>query len=126
MDEIKSFMIEYVEGFDRDPSITAAYYAQPAFYVGPTGVKVMQKKEDTVAFIAEILSQIRPMGYVRTTVEYCSVKMLHDSIALCGMLGIRRRVDGSEIQRIGTTYVLTANPEWKIRELIVTDPGKLT
>jgi hypothetical protein len=35
------------------------------------------------------------------------------------------RTDGSPIERIGATYVLTAHQDWRIRELIVTDPERI-
>ena len=53
------------------------------------------------------------------------MRLLHRSVALCGVDGTRRRADGSPIERIGATYVLTAHQDWRIRELIVTDPERI-
>jgi hypothetical protein len=52
------------------------------------------------------------------------VKLLKPSIALCIVGATRRRSDGRPLDRIGATYVLTAPPDWRIRELIATDPNK--
>ena len=79
---------------------------------------------DAVAFVEAILERLRPLGFSQTTVDRCSVTLLKPTVALCAMEGTRRRRDGSEIERIGATYVATAHQDWKIRELIATDPGR--
>ena len=82
-------------------------------------------RKEAVAFVEGVLERLRPTGFTHTTVERCYVRLLHRSVALCGVDGTRRRADGSAIERIGATYVLTAHPDWRIRELIATDPEKV-
>jgi hypothetical protein len=122
IDEITKLVIRYADGFAGDPRATARFYALPMIFVGPDSVTVIATRKEPVAFVENILEQLRPIGFSHSTVERCFVRLLKPSIALCCMEGTRRRADGSSIARIGATYVLTAQPDWRIRELIATDP----
>jgi hypothetical protein len=125
IDEISRLVIRYAEGFAEDVSATVEFYALPMIYVGPDAVSVIAARQDAVAFVEGVLERLRPIGFSHTTVERCFVKLLHRSVALCGVDGTRRRSDGSPIERIGATYVMTAHPDWRIRELISTDPERI-
>jgi hypothetical protein len=125
IDEIRSLMARYAEGFAGDPYTTIDFYALPMIYVGPDTISVIGSREEAVAFVEGILNGLRPAGFSHTTVERCFAKLLHRSVALCSVAGTRRRADGSPIERIGATYVLTAHPDWRIRELIATEPEKV-
>ena len=123
--EITRLVTRYAEGFAGDPLATIEFYALPMIYVGLNAVSVIGSREEAVVFVEGILERLRPTGFSRTTVERCFVKLLHRSVALCGVDGTRRRADGSSIERIGATYVLTAHPDWRIRELIATESEKV-
>ena len=125
IDEITRLVSRYAKGFAEDPLATIDFYALPMIYVGPDAVSVVRSRAQAVAFVEGILERLRPTGFSHTTVERCFVKLLHRSVALCGVDGTRRRSDGSPIERIGATYVLTAHPQWRIRELIATEPEKV-
>jgi hypothetical protein len=122
IDEITKLVIRYADGFAGDPNATPRFYALPMIFVGPETVTVIASRKKAVAFVENILEQLRPIGFSHSTVERCFVRLLKPSIALCCIDGTRRRADGSSIARIGATYVLTAHPDWRIRELIATDP----
>src|ERR1700744_6672151 len=120
--ELKKFVASYAEGFAGDPAVTVGFYAEPMIYVGPDGISVLATRKDQVAFVEEMQRRLRPSGFARTSVERCDVSLLKPTIALGRVAGTRRRAEGSEIERIAAVYVLTAHPEWRIRELIATDP----
>lgn len=124
-DAIERLVIRYAEGFAGDPYATVQFYALPMIHVGPDVVTIVETREEAVAFVEGILARLRATGFSHTTVERCFVRLLHRSIALCAVAGTRRRADGSPIERIGATYVLTAHPDWRIRELIATDPDRV-
>jgi hypothetical protein len=125
IDTITKLVTSYAEGFAGDSSATVEYYALPMIYVGPHVVRVIGSRAEAVAFVEGILERLRPTGFSHTTVERCFVRLLHRSVALCGVDGTRRRADGSPLERIGATYVLTAHPDWRIRELIATEPDRI-
>ena len=125
IDTITRLVIRYAKGFAGDPHSTIEFYALPMIHVGPDAVSVIVSREEAAAFVEGILESLRPTGFSHTTVERCFVKLLHRSVALCGVDGTRRRADGSPIERIGATYVLTAHPDWRIRELIATEPEEV-
>jgi uncharacterized NTF2-like protein DUF6841 len=125
IDEITRLVTRYAEGFAGDPHATTEFYTLPMIYVGPAAVWVIGSREEAIAFVEGIVARLRPTGFSHTTVERCFVRLLHRSVALCSMDGTRRRADGSALERIGATYVLTAHPDWRIRELIATDLEKV-
>jgi hypothetical protein len=125
IDEITRLVRRYAAGFAGDPLATIDFYALPMIYVSPDAVSVIGSRAEAVAFVEGILERLRPTGFSHTTVERCFVKLLHRSVALCGVDGTRRRAGGSSIERIGATYLLTAHPQWRIRELIATEPEKV-
>jgi hypothetical protein len=125
IDDITRLVTRYAEGFAGDPLATIDFYALPMIYVGVDAVSVIRSRAEALAFVEGILGRLRPTGFSHTTVEDCFVKLLHRSVALCGVDGTRRRSDGSPIERIGATYVLTAHPKWRIRQLIATDPEQI-
>jgi ketosteroid isomerase-like protein len=52
--------------------------------------------------------------------------MLNSTTALCSTITVRRKADGTKLQRRGTTYLLRKGPDgWRIRQLMVTDFDKL-
>jgi hypothetical protein len=125
IDEITRLVTRYAEGFAGDPYATIEFYAFPMIHVGLDAVSVIGSQDEAAAFVEGILTRLRPTGFSHTTFERCFVRLLHRSVALCSVDGTRRRADGSPIERIGATYVLTAHPDWRIRELIATEPTKV-
>ena len=103
IDEITRLVIRYAAGFAGDAHATVEFYTLPMIHVGPDAVSVMGSREEATAFVEGILDRLRPMGFSHTTVERCFVRLLHRSVALCGVDGTRRRADGSPIERIGAT-----------------------
>jgi hypothetical protein len=118
---LTKLVVSYAEGFAGDPAVTVGFYAEPMVYVGADAVTVLATRQDQVAFVEEMQRRLRPSGFASTTVERCEVSLLKPTIALCRVAGTRRRADGSKIERIAAVYVLTAHPEWRIRELVATD-----
>ena len=126
IDEITTLMVRYADGFARDPSSTADFYALPMIYIGPETVSVICTRAGAVAFVKRIVARLRPNGFTHTTVENCAVNLTRSSIALCTIDGTRRRADGTAIERIRGVYVLTAHPHWRIRGLIAADPDEMS
>ena len=94
--------------------------------MGPDNFRVMQTKAEVISFLDSLLVPVRPLGYDRSTCDYLSTKMLNPVMALCSTITVRRKADGSELQRRGTTYLLRKGADgWKIRQLMATDFDKL-
>ena len=85
IDEITRLVSRYAKGFAEDPLATIDFYALPMIYVGPDAVSVVGSRAQAVAFVEGILERLRPTGFSHTTVERCFVKLLHRSVALCGV-----------------------------------------
>lgn len=122
--ELTTLVTRYAEGFAGDAAVTVGFYAVPMVYVGADSISVLATRQEQIELVAEIQRRLRSSGFTHSTVERCEISLLKPTIALCRMAGSRRRADGSEIQRIAATYVLTAHPDWLIRELIATDPDR--
>lgn len=126
MEEIEKLMGEYVALVGSDTTLAAAYYEEPAAIVGPKAFLLLLTKTDVVMFLDNLLLSVKPLGYAKSTSEYLATRMLNSEMALCSTITARRKADGSELQRVGSTYLWRRGVEgWKIRHLMVTDLDKL-
>ena len=127
MEEIEKLMGDYVALIGNDDTrLAAAFYEEPASIVGPQAFLLLLTKTDVAKFLDDLLLSARPLGYAKSKLEYLATRMLNSEMALCSTITARWRADGSELQRVGTTYLLRRGTEgWKIRQLMMTDLDKL-
>ena len=127
MEEIEKLMGDYVAliGSD-DTTLAAAFYEVPASIVGPKTFLLLLTKTDVAKFIDSLQLVARPLGYAKSTLEFLATRMLNSEMALCSTIIARWRADGSEMERVGTTFLLRRGTDgWKIRQLMMTDLDKL-
>src|SRR4029077_9268987 len=107
MEEIEKLMGNYVAliGSD-DTTLAAAFYEVPASIVGPQAFLLLLTKTDVVKFLDNLQLTARPLGYAKSTLEYLATRMLNSEMALCSTITARWKPDGSELQRVGATYLL--------------------
>ena len=127
MEEIEKLMGDYVALIGNDDTrLAAAFYEEPASIVGPKVFLLLLTKTDVVKFLDSLQLTARPLGYAKSTLEYLATRMLNSEMALCSAITARWRADGSEMQKVGATYLLRRGTEgWKIRQLMMTDLDKL-
>jgi hypothetical protein len=125
-DAIQRVLSGYYDAFGRDPAEAASFYGEPTNVVLPTEVLTLNKRTDVQAFLANLLVPLKPLGYSYSKISDPRIKFLSETTAFYSCIAIRYKTDGTEIQRLGATYLLHKNPSgWQIHELIVTDLDKL-
>jgi hypothetical protein len=123
---IRRVMLAYYETFPRDSAAAAGFYGEPAFIVQPEGMVVMATRADVEERSGTLLKQLKARGYSVTKKPELRIRMLSARTALCGTIAIRMKTDGSELERVGYTYLLHKDSEgWRIHQVIPTDIDKL-
>jgi hypothetical protein len=115
----------YYAAFSRDPATASTFYGEPAIFISEQGLNVLMKRADVEARLAKVLSELKRLGYSYSKLADPRIKMLNAATALYSVVAVRCKEDGGELQRAGFTYLLHRNPDWRIYELIATDPDKL-
>lgn len=116
----------YIDGFMRGPAAAAACWGVPALFVLPERVIAMQTHADLEGFYAATLSRLKSSGYSHSDFIRRSLKLLNEKTALYGTSFVRMKTDGTELERLATTYLFRNDGSgWKIFSLIGTDQDKL-
>jgi hypothetical protein len=125
-DAIRPVILGYFEAFPRDSAAAAGFYGEPAFTVQPDSVVVLATRADVEKRSAFLLQQLKGRGYSTTKKPELRIRMLNARTALCGTVAIRMKTDGTELERVGYTYLLHKDSEgWRIHEVIATDIDRL-
>jgi hypothetical protein len=123
---IHQVITAYYDAFPRDPAMAATFYGEPAIFALGQGVFALTKRADVEAALASALSELKHRGYSYSKLDNPRIKMLSATTAIYGVVAVRCKVDGTELERAGLTYVLHRdNSNWRIYELIATDLDEL-
>jgi hypothetical protein len=126
MDEIETFVRAYVAAAGPDMTLAATFVEEPATFAGPNRFVLAQTREELVKMLNGNADTARQQGFAKSTCEYLSIKTLNSVMALCSVEYVRRKSDGTELQRSGAIYILRKGDNgWKIRQTILTDLDKL-
>jgi hypothetical protein len=125
-DAIQQLISGYYDAVGRDPAEAASFYGEPSMIVLPNDVLAMNNRFDVERFLANLVGSLRSLGYSHSKLNDPRIKFLNNNTAIYSAIAIRYKIDGSELQRAGFTYLLRKGPSgWKIHELVATDLDKL-
>ena len=83
---------------------------------------VAQTREEVVKFLNSHADTARQEGFAISTCEHLSIKTLNSVMALCSVEYVRRKSDGTELQRSGATYIVRKGDNgWRFAQAIATD-----
>jgi hypothetical protein len=123
---IQQVVSGYYDALGRDPTEAASFYGEPVIIVLPTEVLPLNKRADVEAFLTNLVSGFKSLGYSYSKLSDPRIRMLSETTAIYSTVAIRCKTDGSELPRGGFTYLLHKGPSgWKIHELVATDMDKL-
>jgi ketosteroid isomerase-like protein len=123
---IQKALSDYADAFSRSAAEAATFYGEPTLLVLPNQVKVLSKRADVEDLFAKTLAGLTPLGYSYSKFVDPRIRLLNATTAICSAVAVRFKADGTEMQRLGVTYLLHKdNSDWKIHELIPTDLDKL-
>ena len=117
----------YYDAFGRDSAAaSASFYGEPTLIIRPNDVVLLTTRADVEAFFDKFVAGLKSSGYSHSKLGDHRVKLLNSTTALYSTVVIRMKTDGTEMQRLGFTYLLhKSNAGWRIHEIIATDLDKL-
>lgn len=113
---VKEALTGYEEAWSKhDADAVAGFYYEPAMRVSRAGPAVRATRSDQKAFFDGFLRGMVERGYARSEWESLEVRLLDDDTAVASGVTVRRREDGSLLERAGVTYALRKSANgWKI------------
>ena len=111
---------DYASAFSTfDAQSTVRYYHEPVMFVTEKGVVVKATRTEAASRLRPLWEDLKAGGYARSEYTELHVKQLSPSIALVGIVAVRYKANGQELNRTGGTYVLRKTSEgWKIAVLV--------
>jgi len=120
MDEVavRSWFDQYLAAFaacgrgeSDDLNALLEYYGVPLIVATDDAARALTSAEDVTGFARHQVEGMRAASYDRTEMLHTEVTTLNATSALYRAALARQRADGSEIGRLGATYLITAGPE---------------
>jgi hypothetical protein len=111
--DISDWFDEYLEAFaaacrgESDTAALLAYYAVPLLLTTDGGFYALTGDDQVVAGVGQQVDDLRAAGYGRTEIIGSDVTVINATSALYRGTMSRQRSDGSEINRITATYLVT-------------------
>ena len=104
---VRGLIIEYLDAFNCDEFDAAAdcYHLPFTWLFGPKRLLIPTRAE-LAAMLRETKAGLVETGLARSTLSECHVRALGDHAALASVAISRLREDGSEIERIGASYLV--------------------
>jgi hypothetical protein len=107
---------EYLDAFaacgrgERDTAALLAYYGVPLLVTTDDGLFALTTDDQVVAVVRQQVDGMRAAAYDRSEILDSEVTVLNSASALYRGTFSRRRSDGSEINRLTMTYLVTDGP----------------
>ena len=126
-DAIYKVLAGYYEAFGRNSEKAAEFFGEPIMVVSPNEAVLHSTRTVlAMAFDDFVAANLAPKGYSHSKLTQYHVRLLNSATALCSVVAIRVKADGTEMQRAGFTYLLRKIDEgWRIFGIIATDLDKL-
>lgn len=112
-DDVSRWFDEYVDAFaacgrgERETGSLLAYYGVPLLVTTGDGFFALTTDDQVVGVLQQQVDGMRAAAYARTEVVNSDVNVLNATSALYRGTFSRQRSDGSEINRLTATYLVT-------------------
>lgn len=117
----------YLAAFNaRDAARAASFYATPTMVVRPTGHRVLATPADVESMLATSLARLEQMGFASTRFGRRTLRAVNENVVLLSADFVRARADGSTIEKVACTYVLSRGPSgWGVATMIAHPPDSV-
>jgi hypothetical protein len=115
--EVSRWFGEYLDAFaacgrgERDTASLLAYYGVPLLLTTDNGFFALTSDDQVVAALQPQVDGMRAAGYSRSEILDSEVTILNSTSAEYRGSFSRRRSDGSEINRLTATYLVTCGAD---------------
>ena len=122
--QIDQLLIDYLSDFNnRNLKAIVSYFHLPCMFIVPQEVFAFTSASEVEGFWGPRLDDLKKQGFGRTETIEKDINVLNDNTAIIHFKANRYAVDGSELGRRHTTFVLRKSDEfWKIVTLIHHSP----
>ena len=106
----------YVDAFIAgDLSTIMKYCSTPLVVVRQQEVRVLATAADVETFYRAALQRLKERGYSHSKLSEVNVRLLGTGVALVSVVGTRYKIDGSELETLGFTYLFRKTEGvWKL------------
>ena len=114
--EVERWFVEYLDTFaaccrgEGSPGRLLAYYGVPLLLTTDEGLTALTTEDEVVELARRQVGLMQAADYDHTELLEAAVTVLNASSALHRARLVRLRRDGTEIARLGATYLVTASP----------------
>jgi hypothetical protein len=105
-----------------EPDGIVPYFHLPCTMVTAGTVAVATTAAEVAGLFDGMMTRLRGHGYASTDLLDSRVRMLGDGLGQLTISAIRLRADGTELERIGATYLFRRADAWRIAVIVVHDP----
>ncbi len=126
MNDATQFLKEYYAAFSTlDLESIAPFFNEPCLFISPQGVIATPTHGAVKETFKAIAEGLRAKGYGRSELMNLDVKSMSAATVLAGGIAVRYKADGSELERVGVTYILQrSNGGWLIAVTVIHDAGR--
>jgi len=108
----------YAASNKQDVQQMVSYYHEPVMFITPQGVLTRATHAEAIPVVTAFIERLQSMGAARTEWAESHVKQLSDNLTVAGVVVVRYKAHGQEVERIGWTYLLQkTSGGWKIAVL---------
>ena len=97
------------------------YFHEPCLFVSPQGVMSTPTYNEVSETFKIIAEGLRAKGYGRSELILKDARLLSASAVLVIGVAVRYKTDGDELERVGVSYLLHKNTDWKIAVTVIHD-----
>jgi len=114
--DVSRWFGEYLDAFascgrrEREPASLLAYYGVPLLLTTDDGFMPLTGDDQVVAVLQQQVDGMRTAGYAGTEILASEVTVLNAVSAIYRGTLSRQRADGTEINRLTATYLVTDGP----------------
>lgn len=126
MTDVAKFLTGYYDTFSTlDIESIAPFFNEPCVFISSLGVTDAPTHHAVRDVFRAIAEGLRAKGYSRSELANLNVKSMSDTTSLASGLAIRYRLDGSELERVGVTYIVQKSDKgWRIVVTVIHDPDR--
>jgi hypothetical protein len=116
-DRAADYFDQYIKTFYRcvagaeDFRAMLSFYRVPFSFTSNHGFSWLPGEQDVLAFVGHMIERLRADGYASTETLKQEFLQLNKFSAQCAYSFVRRRGDGSELERMTVRYLIAQAPE---------------
>lgn len=103
----------------RDAARAARFYGVPMMVVRATGHRMLAAHSEVETMLSNSLALLQTKGFASTRIGRCTLRAMNENTVLLSADFIRSRADGSVIETVACTYVLSRGDSgWAIVTMV--------